>query len=329
MVNEFYEEGKKQAIHTVWIFSDLQQGQPENARKCLDICMEDYELLGKPAELICYLGDSVESANLPHLHAMAEMQENAFGSLDIPLCYALGNHDFDYAEYCHRNHILEVEIPFYDVVRRHPGWHTTELVSDIYFRLPFGDDMFYFFSDHMGEDNSWCATHSYYRYGKENYPYTKEDYQKIHQEMADCGKRVLTFGHCAMPGGNRDSYLMHWLMPLPLNVRMHIYGHSHISDYMCAHERAFSQIQWVDFQDIPQIDVASFENIRGTFCRSVLMQIYVDGSLGFFFRNHDAHRFISAYFPPKETTELPGAYEKWAEFDYPWENHVYRRTNHN
>ena len=30
--------------------------------------------------------------------------------------------------------------------------------------------MFYFFSDHMGENNTWCATHSYYRYGKENYP---------------------------------------------------------------------------------------------------------------------------------------------------------------
>ena len=139
---------------------------------------------------------------------MAEMQENAFGSLGIPLCYTLGNHDFDYAEYCFRNGIKETEIPFYDTVRKHPGWHTTENVSDICFSLPFGNDMFWFFSDHAAEDNSWCATHSYFRYGRENYPYTEEDYQKIREEIAASGKRVLTFGHCAMPGGNNHAMML-------------------------------------------------------------------------------------------------------------------------
>lgn len=317
--DELYEAGKKKAKHEIWVFSDLQQRLYDNAEKCLRICMEDYESLGRPAEMIWYLGDSTESPNLPELIRMTDLQEKAFGDLDIPLCYATGNHDYDYAEYCHRQGIPEYSMPFYEMVQRHPGWHTTKDSEETWFKIPLDHYMVYFFCDHVAHDNSWCSTHNGFRYGEENYPYQDDHFAAIRQDMENCGKpHIITAAHCAFPGGNRDTYLMSKIQPLPLNVRLHLYGHSHIGEYMCPKERIFSQIQWVDWQDVPQVDVASFENIRGSYCRSVLLQIYEDDSLGLFFRNHDSHHFVQAYFPKMSSAEIEGNYYKREELSIPW-----------
>ena len=53
----------------------------------------------------------------------------------------------------------------------------------------------------------------------------------------------------------------------------------------------------MDYHDIPQLNVSSFENVRGDKCRSVLLHIYEDGQMGVFWRTHDDHRFCEAYFP--------------------------------
>ena len=71
---ELYELGKKHAKHTVWVFSDLQQAKFENAKRCLDLCMEDYLGLGSPAEMLWYLGDSTEGANYEELLRMTKLQ---------------------------------------------------------------------------------------------------------------------------------------------------------------------------------------------------------------------------------------------------------------
>ena len=146
--DELYEIGKRRAKHEIWVFSDLQQGQFEMAKKCLDICMTDYEGMGKPAEMIWYLGDSTESANLDELIRMTELQENAFGRLEIPLCYATGNHDYDYAEACYRHESKDFCMPFYDMVRKHPGWHTTRDPEETWFSIELGNYAVYFFCDH-------------------------------------------------------------------------------------------------------------------------------------------------------------------------------------
>ena len=316
--DELYYSCKKKAKHEIWVLSDLQQRYFVNAEKCLNICMDDYRELGCPAQMIWYLGDSTESADLPELMRMTELQENAFGSLNIPLCYATGNHDYDYAEYCHRNGISSYQMPFYDMVRRHPGWHTTADTEQTWFKLPVGNYMVYFFCDHVAHDNSWCSTHNRFRYGEENYPYGDEHFAAIRADMEACEKpHIITAAHCAFPGGNRDTFLLSKIQPLPKTVRLHLYGHSHIGEYKCPKERIFSQIQWVDWQDVPQVDVASFENIRGSYCRSVLLQIYEDDSLGLFFRNHDEHRFVQAYFPKMESAEKEGAYYNRMELAYP------------
>lgn len=314
IADELYPLCAKKAKRVIWVFSDLQQRLYANAEKCLNICMEDYALLGNPAGMIWYLGDSTESSDLNELYRMTDLQEKAFSSLNIPLCYATGNHDYDHAEYCHMNGLADFRMPFYDMVRAHPGWHTTKDCEETWFRVDVDDYAVYFFCDHVAHDNSWCSTHNGFRYGRENYPYGDAHFSSIRQDMERCGKKhIITAAHCAFPGGNRDTYLLEKLQPLPLNVRLHLYGHSHIGEYRWPGERVFSQIQWVDWQDIPQVDVSSFEDIRGSACRSVILHIYEDDSLGLFFRNHNGHRFTQAYFPKMTSAEMPGNYARRME----------------
>jgi len=317
--DDLYRLCAPRAKHTIWVFSDLQQGRYENAKRCLDISMRDYLSLGAPAEMIWYLGDSTEGHDLGELERMTAMQEEAFLSLGIPLCYATGNHDYDYAEYCHKNGIASCRMPFYEMVKQHPGWHTTPDVEDTWFKITIGNYCVYFFTDHMARDGSWCSTHNGDRWGGEAYPYTREHFAAIREDMNRWDGPIITASHCAFPGGNRETRLLSCIQPLPVTTRLHLYGHAHIGEYRCPKERVFSQIQWIDWQDIPQIDVASFENIRGSWCRSVLLHIYEDDSLGVFFRNHDEGRFVSAFFPARTSAETPGNYEKRAELSHtPW-----------
>ena len=157
--DELYRMGKKRAKHEIWVFSDLQQKLYDNAVRCLTTCMNDYEQLDRPAEMIWYLGDSTESSNLPELIRMTDLQEKAFGDLNIPLCYATGNHDYDYPEFCHRQGMNTYTMPFYEMVQRHPGWHTTGDTEETWFRVDVGNYAVWFFCDHVAKDNSWCSTH--------------------------------------------------------------------------------------------------------------------------------------------------------------------------
>ena len=89
------------------------------------------------------------------------------------------------------------------------------------------------------------------------------------------------------------------LFPLPENLKIHFYGHAHIGDFVWAKKDAYRRICWTDWHDIPQINVSSYEHIRGQKCRSVFLHIYEDNSFGIFFRNHDDHEFSEVYFPAK------------------------------
>ena len=313
IADELYEFKKDKAKAVVWVLSDLQQKIYDNMKRCLDICMDDYGRLNKPAEAIWYLGDAVEGTDPENISKMVADQEKAFSSLNVPLTYVCGNHDYDFcAKAIQEGRKEKLYIPFYDMVRSHENWHAASSPSDIYFTEDFHDFKLFCFQDHIAPDLSWLSTHNMIRSGRENYPYTKDYFENIRKEMADCKKTVITIGHTSFPGGNRDfeAEITNQILPLPRNVRLHLYGHSHIGEYMWPREKAFSQISWVNWQDIPQIDVASFENIRGSYCHSVLLHIYDDNSFGIFFRNHDRHRFESAYFPSLETSEKENGYEE-------------------
>ena len=297
MFDELYQESLARAEHKVWILSDLQQGLPDNTRRCLAAGISDFELLGRPAEQIWYLGDAVEGGEADRLIAMCRLQEEAFASLRIPLCYATGNHDYDYSR-AHRDQAPWM--PFYEMVRDHPGWKTTASCEDFYFRTQIGKYPVYFLCDHISQTNKWCVTHSHVAWGQADYPYTDDAAQALRAQMAAETEPMITCGHYGFSGCNRDHELMDHLLPLPQTERIHFYGHSHIGDWAWGKKDVWRRICWVDWHDVPQIDVSSFENIRGHHCRSVLLHIYADGNMGVFFRNHDLHCFTEAYFPARE-----------------------------
>lgn len=294
MYQYLYEESCRRAKHKVWILSDLQQGKPENTRRCLESGISDFELLGRPAEQIWYLGDAIEGDDPARLRAMCQLQEDAFAALNLPLCYATGNHDFDYS----RRHTEDAPwLPFWQMVHDHPGWHTTDSYEDFYFRTTLGDYPIYFLCDHIARDNSWVSMHSRLFPQDAAYPHTQADVDALRAQIAAENHPVITAAHYGFSGCNRDHEMMDRLFPLPDNVALHFYGHSHIGDIMWGRENVYRRISWIDWHDIPQIDVSSFENVRGEHCRSVLLHIYEDGAMGVFFRNHDARCFTEAYLP--------------------------------
>lgn len=295
MYDILYQESLKRAKHKIWIFSDLQQSNPAYAKECLDICMADFEEMGSPADMIWYLGDSVESANREHLTAMCDMQEQAFVKTGLPLCYTMGNHDLDYV----RNHRDEpVWLPFYEMVKKHDNWHVAEDFTKPYFRVELGEFLIYFFCDHMAPDHSWMTSHGEIHGNVEDYPHA-DVFEQIRNEIKAEGRPVITASHYAYPGGNRESDWMGKLFPLPEQLKIHFYGHAHIGDFVWAKKDAYRRICWTDWHDIPQINVSSYEHIRGQKCRSVFLHIYEDQSFGIFFRNHDDRVFSECYFPAK------------------------------
>lgn len=225
------------------------------------------------------------------------MQEKKFEELGVPICYCLGNHDLQYAT---SNCVNDdsVFLPFYDIVKRHKNWHTIENFSQPYFKVPLGRYMVYFLSDHIAEDKSWYSIHGRIFDENNKYPHI-ETYKKIKSEISREQGPVILAAHYSFLGGNRPSKLFDNLLPLPQNVKIHFYGHAHIGDYDWAKENAYRRISWVDWHDIPQINVSSFEHIRGDKCRSIFLHIYEDDSFGIFFRNHDDGIFTECYFPSK------------------------------
>lgn len=298
MYDYIYQQSLQRAKHKIWILSDLQQRNPDFAKECLTICMDDYEQMNHPADMIWYLGDAVEGNNRNHLLDMCEMQENAFAKTGIPLCYTIGNHDFDYC-LSDEHRTESIFLPFYEMVQQHNGWHTTSHYTEPYFKVPMGDFMICFFCDHIAENRSWIVTHGKVNGDSTSYPHM-DTLEKIRQEICETKSPVITASHYSFAGGNRASGYLSKLLPLPGNVKIHFYGHAHIGDFDWAKENAYRRIAWVDWHDIPQINVSSFEHIRGKTCRSVFLHIYEDNSFGIFFRNHDAHAFSECYFPAKE-----------------------------
>lgn len=295
MYDFIYQESLKRAKHKVWIFSDLQQSDPKNAKECLEVSMDDYYCLGAPADMIWFLGDCVEGADKQHLLKMCEIQEKAFMKTGIPLCFVAGNHDLDYARFGNRE---DAFIPFYEMAKKHRDWYIASSYTDLYFKVPLGDFKIYFFTDHIATDMSWDTTHGEIHGNVSAYPHIQV-LQTIKQEMEDDACPIITASHYSFVGGSRSSALFNKIMPLPQNVKMHFYGHAHIGDYVWAGDSPYQRISWMNNHDIPQINVSSFEHIRGLKCRSVFLHIYEDHSCGIFFRNHDDRVFTECYFPSK------------------------------
>lgn len=282
-----------------WLISDLQQSDPDNARRCMHAGVEDFLSLRMPVDAVCYLGDATESAVLPHLRAMADMQAEALARVDAPVWYVMGNHEFDYHRGCGERG--RVTVPMRERILREPQWHTTPSVRDWLLVADFGDVALALFSDHAAPDGSWFAVHGGASDGAARIPYPDpEAPARARAAIAALGKPVFTMSHYAFPGGNRASELMGSLLPLPPNAVAHFYGHCHVGDFKWGGAVCLRQVSGIDGSAVTQFDVASLENRRGNAIRSAVLEWYGGASYGVFFRDHGAHRWEKVFLVPPD-----------------------------
>ena len=295
-IDRIVESCRGEAIHRLWILSDLQQREPARASRHMHCAMEDFLTLDMPVEAVCYLGDATEGTDIALIEEMAAMQQREFSRVDAPVYYALGNHDFDYFGR-YGEELGGMCIPFVNYMRAYPQWHLPEDVSRMHYIVDMGDFALCFLTDHADPEGRWFTTHGGV-HGKDTdaYPYTPEDYRALMDELASLGKPVITLSHYAFPGGNREARLFERFLPLPDNVRIHFYGHAHIGDARWAGPDCFRKIACVNNQPVLQIDVASLENGRGNAVRSAILEWYPTHEIGIFFRNHSLQCWDDALF---------------------------------
>jgi hypothetical protein len=288
MITTVLQSLRSSALHRVWVISDLQQSIPAEARRCLATAVDDFRSLDLPIEQIWYLGDAVEGGHLDHLEEMAAMQVATLGAFNVPLKYVLGNHDFDYMR---QNGDKPGRAVFRDAVSRVPGWRTTDSIESFYFFDKIGDFTVAFFSDHADPRGRWVSTHGLVHGDQQLYPYDAAAYQAVRDQIAAVPGPVITCSHYAFSGGNRSSALHDLMLPLPPNIKLHLYAHAHIGDAAWAGKDLYRKIACVDNHPIIQCDIASLEDARGSATRSAILEIYRDHSLGLFFRNHSTRRW--------------------------------------
>ena len=283
---------KTQVKYRIWIISDLQQSAPEKTREFMQQVINDFKEINLKCDRIFCLGDTSAGDKMEDLKEMSLIQKELLASLDIPLRFVLGNHELD----VYRNKKNKERIvPFYETVKQTPGWKTTKKIEDFYFKEELGDYNFIFLSDHSSENGSWFSTHGKVFGNKEEYPYSEQDFKNLSKQIKKDAKPTITLSHYSFAGGGRPSNLLNKMLPLPDNVCIHFHGHLHIGDKYHGQEKYLQKISYIDYQDIPQINAASLENVRGNAMRSVFLEIYEDNSLGVYFREHDNKRWVESY----------------------------------
>lgn len=288
------------AVRRIWLISDLQQCIPAQAEAHIRTAVQDFLSLEVPVDLIAYLGDATEGDDEDRIRIMARTQRDVIGQMGAPVYYVLGNHDFDF----YRNHraaLSGLRLPFREEMEG--IWHFPVKTEEIAGFVELDPLMLCFFSDHAARDGAWLTTHGVVHGDASTYPYTQDDYRALSRRIGQCAKPVITLSHYAFPGGNRPSDLLSKMLPLPGNVRLHIYGHAHIGDRQWAGKDAFRKIACVDDQAIVQVDVASLEKGRGNAVRSVLLEYYPDRTIGLFFRNHTLRTWDHMLMLRDESTE--------------------------
>lgn len=297
-LQDLYLHSRETADHRIWVFSDLQQVLPEMAEECLSIALQDMHTLGLDATRIWYLGDAMQGSDSDRIKKMIDMQVKRLSGLKIPLRYIMGNHDLDCTTSLPSG--SDPILPAYEKFRAVSGWRTTDSFSDFYFTESCGDTLVVFLSDHIAQDNRWIATQQGLR-GEhpEDYPHDVGVYQHLRAKMAGWPGPVIIAGHYAFPGGARGvppGGLLERLLPLPESIKLILHGHAHTGDWPYGREKTYQRIGWVDWHDIPQLNISSLDRTRGGQTRSAVLHLHADGTLAVFFRDHEDAMWSDAYF---------------------------------
>lgn len=277
----------------IWLIADLQQSMPELIEECLRIAVDDLLQLGARPDAVWYLGDATEGRNPAVVEQSVAIQLELLARLQAPVRFIMGNHDLD----CTRD--LQPPcapvLPMWTAARNHPDWTTTESCDQWFFIEHLGPWMIVFLSDHVAQDRSWLANqHTIAQAVPGSYPHPRQAFTKLRDQMAEHPGPVIIAGHYAFPGGTRggppDGILTR-LLPLPPQVGLILHGHAHLGDFAYGHQQCYRRISYVDYHDLTQVNISSLDRTRGSQVRSAFLDLYDDGTLILFFRDHEDQRF--------------------------------------
>lgn len=298
MIQEQITLGAQKATHRIWVISDLQQNNPDEAEACLSLALRDMESLQDTLTDIWYLGDATEGRDLEKLKRMTEIQIRLLRDFGVPVNFVLGNHDLDACDLKHEND--PPFLPMFDAITSIPEWRTLETCEDFYFVKVYGDTLVVFLSDHLARDHSWrVCHHRLHGPHPQRYPHNREAYLALREKMKAWPGPILLASHYAFAGGVRGpgiGGLLNQLLPLPDNVKLILHGHAHTGDWRYGRERTFQRVSWVNWQSIPQVNVSSLERQRSGQTRSALLDFYPDGTSGVFLRDHERHTWSESFF---------------------------------
>lgn len=274
-------------IMRIWVHSDLQLMEPEQAEVTLSTAVNDLLELGIPLDAVWCLGDAHCDMNEAKLQIVAATNIAQLQRLQAPVYYVMGNHEMD----LHRAQGV-LRFPLYDLAVNNANWHVAAL-NEIYFCAEFNGFLVVFLGDHVALDGSWWTSH-----GEKDgvgYPYLQDSYEKLRRLMRDYDGPVIIASHYSFPGGQRPSDLMKQLFPLPENVRLHLYGHAHIGDLVCNKENPWQRENPITGHTQKQINISALESLRTPGSHSALMELHSDGSIALRIRCHLEKKWLDSF----------------------------------
>lgn len=276
-------------IGRVWIHSDLQLAEPERAREVFTAAIDDLLELDLDLGAAWCLGDALCGRDEAALDEVAEACIEQLDRLDVPTCYVLGNHELDLKNSgCNR-------YPLHERAVAHPRWHTIDTIEDFYFARSFFGTPVVFMGDHAAADGRWWVQHGKLQGEVEAYPHTPEAYAALHRMIADHPGPVITAGHQSYPGGQRPSPQMGQLLPLPENLRLHVYGHAHIGDHVHNKERPYQRDNPIDGQALRQFNISALETRRTEGSHSAILEFGPEGPTTLRIRCHLERRWTETF----------------------------------
>lgn len=279
-----------------WVFSDLQFLHAGSDGMPLQNAVDDILEQGLPLRSVWLLGDIAYGTNAASLREATMVIPKQLARVNAPVYYILGNHEIDY--FWHTQIVMP---PLYGQVRDNDQWHVPEL-DRFYFTETFDETLVVFMGDHIAKDGRWATSGG--DCASEFYPYSAADYQQLRNKMAAHNGPVVMASHYALPGGQRASKLLRHLLPLPENVRTHLYGHAHIGDLIWNKERPWQRENPVEGSSIRQFNISALEPERSPGSHSAILTLGPNGPRRLRIRCSQKKQWVEEFLLPAPSETL-------------------------
>ena len=279
--------GDNDGVTRIWVHSDLQLAEPELAKVILSTAVDDLLELGIALDAIWCLGDAHCGSNEAALQIVAALNIAQLKRLQVPVYYVLGNHEMD----LRRSKGIS-RFALHDLAMNNSDWYMAAL-DEFYFCAEFNGFLVVFLSDHAAQDGRWFTSAGHV--AGDGYPFNADSYEKLRRIIRGYNGPVIIAAHYAFPGGQRPNDFTKQLLPLPENVRLHLYGHAHIGDLVWNKDDPWQREHPITGHTQKQINISALESLRSPGSHSALLDLHSDGSVELRIRCHLEKKWIADF----------------------------------